>query len=122
MKKPKAFLYVLYLLFIGISLVFIFFTEKIFDQVGIQKTLHFLQYWAIFGLALFLFEIIYSNMSLQNRKRENNKLRKENESLKATIYDLEAKDREVDQSMKSFGDSLKTRPESKSGIDENDSI
>lgn len=122
MKKPKAFLYIIYLLFIGISLLFIFFTDAIFDQVGIQKTLDFLQYWAIFGLVLFLFEIIYSNMSLQNRKSENNRLRKENESLKARIYDIEARDREVDESMKSFGNSLKTKPESKSGIDESDSI
>lgn len=122
MKKPKAFLYIIYLLFIGLSLVFIFFTDSIFDQFGIQKTLNFLQYWAIFGIVLFLFEIIYSNMSLQSRRSENNRLKKENESLKARIYDIEAKDREVDESMKSFGNSLKTKPENKSGIDENDSI
>lgn len=122
MKKPKAFLYIIYLLFIGLSLVFIFFTDSIFDQFGIQKTLNFLQYWAIFGIVLFLFEIIYSNMSLRNKRSENNRLRKENESLKARIYDIEAKDREVDESMKSFGNSLKTKPENKSGFDESDSI
>lgn len=118
MKNPKTFFYLIYFLFIGISLVFIFFTDAIFEQIGIQKTLNFLKYWALFGLALFLVEILNSNLALKSKRKEISRLKKDNESLKARIYDIEEKDREVDQSLKSFGDSLKSKPEEKPGSDQ----
>lgn len=111
MKRSKIFLYVIYLLFIGLSFVFIFFTNRMFDEWGIQKTLNFLKYWAMFGLGLFLLEILVENIALGRRKNKISRLEKENESLKAKIYDLEEKDRAVDQSIKAFEGSLKPKSE-----------
>lgn len=122
MKNSKSLLFIIYLLFIGISLIFIFFTDAIFDQIGIQKTLDFLKYWAVFGLILFLFQILISNFSLQNRRKEIDKLQKENNSLKAKIYDIENRDRDLDKSLKSFGNSLKSDPNKSSDKDDMDSI
>lgn len=110
MKNPKAFFYLIYFLFIGISLVFIFFTDAIFEQMGIQRTLNFLKYWAIFGIILFLVEILSSNLALKRKRKEIAKVQNDNASLKAKIYDMEEKEREVDQSLKSFGNSLKSKP------------
>lgn len=109
MKKPKIFLYILYLLFIGLSIAFILYTDRLFDELGIQKTLRFLKNWAVFGLALFLISILVENLSLRNRRKEISRLKKENEALKAKIYDLEEKDRKVDQSIKAFEGSLKPK-------------
>ncbi len=117
MKNPKALFYLVYFLFIGISLVFVFFTDAIFEQIGIQKTLNFLRYWAIFGLALFLLEILNSRLALKRKRKEIARLQKDNDSLKAKIYDMEEKDREVDQSLKSFGNSLKSKPKDNPGKD-----
>lgn len=122
MKNPKSLLFIIYLLFIGISLIFIFFTDAIFDQIGIQKTLNFLKYWAIFGLILFFLEILISNFALKRRRKEIDKLQKENNSLKAKIYDMENSERDVDKSLKSFGNSLKPKPDTNSNKDDIDSI
>lgn len=111
MKNPKAIFYLIYSLFIGISLIFIFFTDAIFEQMGIQSTLNFLRYWAIFGLVLFAIEILNSNLALKSKRKQIGRLQKDNESLKAKIYDIEERDREVDKSLKSFGNSLKSKPE-----------
>ena len=111
MKNPKAFFYLIYFLFIGISLVFVFFTDAIFNQMGIQKTLNFLRYWAVFGLALFLIEILNSNLALKRKRKEIARLNNDNASLKAKIYDMDEREKEVDQSLKSFGSTLKSKPE-----------
>src|SRR5690606_25023029 len=107
MKNPKAFFYLVYFLFIGISLVFVFFIEAIFNQMGIQKTLNFLRYWAVFGLALFLIEILNSNLALKRKRKEIARLNNDNASLKAKIYDMDEREKEVEQSLKSFGSTLK---------------
>ncbi len=117
MKNPKAFFYLVYFLFIGISLVFVFFTEAIFNQMGIQKTLNFLRYWAVFGLALFLIEILNSNLALKRKRKEIARLNNDNASLKAKIYDMDEREKEVDQSLKSFGSTLKSKPEDDPGKD-----
>lgn len=113
MKKPRLFLYVVYLLFISLSFAFILFTDELFDEFGIQKTLNFLRGWSIFGLCLFLFSILAGNYMLRRSRKISEKLEKENEHLKAKIYDMEEKNREVDNSLKSFENSL--NPKNKPG-------
>ncbi len=108
MKSAKTFFYVICLLYIATSFVFIFFHDRIFDLFD-RSTLNFLKIWAVVGLVIFLLEIIWESLTLSNRRREANKLRKEIESLKAKIYDMEEKEREDEKAMKSFESSLKPK-------------
>lgn len=85
------------------------YTDKLFDELGIQRTLNFFKNWAIFGLVLFLLELLVGSLSLHNRRKDINRLEKEIEALKAKIYDMEEKDRAVDQSIKAFEGSLKPK-------------
>ena len=108
MKSVKTFFYVICLLYIGASFVFIFFHDQIFDLFD-RSVLSFLKIWMVVGLALFLLEILWENLTLSSRKREANKLKKDIESLKAKIYDMEEKEREHDKALKSFENSLKPK-------------
>lgn len=108
MKSVKTFFYVICLLYIATSFVFIFFHERVFDLFD-RSTLNFLKIWAVAGLVIFLLEIIWGSLTLGNRKREANKLKKDIESLKAKIYDMEEKDRENEKALKAFENSLKPK-------------
>lgn len=108
MKSVKTFFYVFCLLYIATSVAFAFFHESIFDLFD-RSTLNFLKIWAVCGLAIFLVEIFWGSLTLNSRKREANKLRKDIESLKAKIYDLEEKEREHEKALKSFENSLKPK-------------
>lgn len=108
MKSAKTVFYVICLLYIGASFIFIFFHDKIFDLFD-RRTLNFLKIWMIAGLVIFLLEIIWENLALSSRRREANRLKKEIETLKAKIYDMEEKERGNDKALKSFESSLKPK-------------
>lgn len=108
MKNAKTFFYIICLLYIAASFVFIFFHERIFDLFD-RSTLDFLKIWAVAGLVIFLLEIVWGNVTLSNRKREANKLKKDIESLKAKIYDMEEKERGNEKALKAFENSLKPK-------------
>ena len=109
MIMTKKILYISYIIYIIVSFGFILFTDSLFDQVGIQNTIDFLKYWSAFGLFLFLIEIVSENVFLKKRQNEIKRLKKENETLKAKIYDIEEKDREIDSSINAFEKSLKSK-------------
>ena len=108
MKSAKTFFYIISLLYIATSFVFVFLHERILDLFD-QRVLNFLKIWIVVGLAFFLMEIIWEKLSLNSRRREANRLQKEIASLKAKMYDMEEKERENEKALKSFESSLKSK-------------
>ncbi len=87
MKALKNFTYILYALFIVLSILLIFFDEAILGLFNVANDPEFWKGWLILALLLFVFDIIVENIHLAARQREMARLQRELDKVKARYYD-----------------------------------
>ena len=109
MKRFKTIFYILYFLFLVVSVFLIFYYDFIRVRFTTQSYVNFLQFWALLGLVIFLTEWIVENIHIKRLKGRISKLEKDNLNLKAKLFDQEEEKREIDRSIHSFDESIKKK-------------
>lgn len=118
MKKFKIIFYSVFFLYFICSLYFAFSTEAMYDRFGMLKFLDFLQYWAIFGLLLYLAEWVVENLHISQLRNKNAALEKEVARIKSRLFDIEEESGNTDQSLKAFGASLPKKEDRPNDVNE----
>ncbi len=115
MKRIKIVSYAIILIYLLVSVYFVFFSEDLFDRFGMLEFLDFLEVWAILGLVFLVVAISIDNVQISQLTKKNIQLEKEVARLKGKFFDREEENEAKESSLKSFGDSLpakKKAPES----------
>ncbi len=111
MKALKNFIYILYALFIVLSILLIFFDEAILGLFNVANDPEFWKGWLILALLLFILDIIVENIHLAARQREMARLQRELDKVKARYYD-EIEARQADGKPTSARDEARRRDRS----------
>lgn len=119
MKRFKTIFYVVYFLFLLVTLGFVFYLDTMFDRFGMMNFLDFLQYWAFFGILLYIGEWTLENVHIRRLKTRIRRLEKDNLNLKAKLFDEEEEKKGIDRSLKSFEDSIDKKDKSEPEDEEN---
>ncbi|MDJ1502263.1 hypothetical protein [Xanthocytophaga agilis] len=87
MKSFKPFLYVIYTLLFLCTLLMAYLNDSIVATFTIEKVNQFWIYWAILGFVLLMLESVFENIHISSVRRKHEKLNRENNELKAKLYD-----------------------------------
>ena len=121
MKQFKTVFYIIYFIFFAATFFFALNQDYMFE-VGISRIFGILRIWAIVGAILLAAEWITVNIHIRQLKKKVRTLEKENLSLKAKMFDHEEEKKDIDRSMKSFGDSLEKKKEKKKDEDQGENL
>jgi hypothetical protein len=92
MRQYKKIFYIIYFVFIGLTIVFAFFQEFLVNNLGFsfnQIIFTLLPIWAVVGILLMLAEWSLENVHIRRLKNRIRELEKSNTSLKAKLFDQE---------------------------------
>lgn len=108
MNKTRKIFYIVTGLYIILSIIFIIARDNFFDRMGILAYTNFIQFWLIVGLIFLILMIIVSQIEIRRLQSRNKILEGEVAKIKVVLYDIEHKTGETDQSLKAFGNSIKS--------------
>ena len=99
MKKPKLIFYLIFGLFHLLTFLATLYLDTQSENLGflfkIQKYIPLMKYWALVGLVLIIIDMVIASFSQRTHQRGLEALEKENNTLKAKMFDLQEAGRET---------------------------
>ena len=99
MKKPKLIFYLIFGLFHLLTFLSTLYLDTQSENLGflfkIQKYIPMMKYWALLGLVLIIIDMVMASISQRTHNKSLEVLQKENNTLKAKMFDLQEAGRET---------------------------
>lgn len=99
MKKPKLIFYLIFGIFHLFTFLSTLYLDTQSENLGflfkIQKYIPLMKYWALLGLVLIIIDMVMASFSQRTHQKDLEALEKENNTLKAKMFDLQEARRET---------------------------